>query len=165
MYPSVNLQMQEGLLNAYRESGFFPEWASPGHRDCMIGNNSASVLVDAYLKGVQVDDVETLYRGLVHGTEHVHPKVSSTGRLGHDYYNRLGYVPYDVNIKENTARTLEYAYNDWCIYRLAKALNRPAEEQKRFAERAMNYRNVFDPESRLMRGRNKGAISSRLSRR
>lgn len=156
MYPSVNRQMQEGLLNAYRESGFFPEWASPGHRDCMIGNNSASVLVDAYLKGVQVDDVETLYRGLVHGTEHVHPKVPSTGRLGHDYYNRLGYVPYDVNIKENTARTLEYAYNDWCIYRLAKALNRPAEEQKRFAERAMNYRNVFDPESRLMRGRNKG---------
>ena len=155
MYPSVNKQIQEGLINTYKESGFFPEWASPGHRGCMIGNNSASVLVDAYLKGVKVDDVNALYEGLLHGTEHVHPKVHSTGRLGHEYYNELGYVPYDANINENVARTLEYAYNDWCIYRLAKALKRPKKELKLFAKRAMNYRNVFDIESCLMRGRNK----------
>ena len=155
MYPSVNKQIQEGLINTYKESGFFPEWASPGHRGCMIGNNSASVLVDAYLKGVKVDDVNALYEGLLYGTEHVHPKVHSTGRLGHEYYNELGYVPYDANINENVARTLEYAYNDWCIYRLAKALKRPKKELKLFAKRAMNYRNVFDIESCLMRGRNK----------
>jgi len=107
MFPEQNKEMQEGLINTYKESGFFPEWASPGHRDCMIGNNSASVLVDAYMKGIKVEDVETLYQGLIHGTEHVHPKVFSTGRLGHEYYNRLGYVPYDVKIRENTARTLE----------------------------------------------------------
>lgn len=154
MYPSVNQEMQEGLINTYKESGFFPEWASPGHRGCMIGNNSASVLVDAYLKGVKVDDVKTLYEGLIHGTENVHPEVSSTGRLGYEYYNKLGYVPYDVKINENAARTLEYAYNDWCIYQLAKALNRPKKEQKLFAQRAMNYRNIFDKESKLMRGRN-----------
>ena len=154
MYPSVNKEIQEGLINTYKESGFFPEWASPGHRGCMIGNNSASVLVDAYMKGVKVDDVKTLYEGLIHGTENVHPEVSSTGRLGYQYYNKLGYVPYDVKINENTARTLEYAYDDWCIYQLAKALNRPKKEIELFAKRAMNYRKVFDKESKLMRGRN-----------
>ena len=154
MYPTINHEIQEGLVNTYKESGFFPEWASPGHRGCMIGNNSASVLVDAYLKGVKVDDVETLYKGLIHGTNNVHPEVSSTGREGYEYYNKLGYVPYDVKINENTARTLEYAYNDWCIYQLAKKLNRPKKEREIFAKRAMNYRNVFDKESSLMRGRN-----------
>ena len=154
MYPSVNKEIQEGLINTYKESGFFPEWASPGHRGCMIGNNSASVLVDAYMKGVKVDDVKTLYEGLIHGTENVHLEVSSTGRLGYQYYNKLGYVPYDVKINENTARTLEYAYDDWCIYQLAKALNRPKKEIELFAKRVMNYRNVFDKESKLMRGRN-----------
>jgi predicted alpha-1,2-mannosidase len=155
MYPTMSKEMQEGLINAYKESGFFPEWASPGHRGCMVGNNSASVLVDAYLKGIRVDDVKTLYEGLIHGTEHVHPTVSSTGRLGHEYYNTLGYVPYDVNINENAARTLEYAYNDWCIYQIAKALGRPKKELDLYAKRAMNYRNLFDKETKLMRGKNK----------
>lgn len=155
LYPSENQKMQEGFVNVYRESGFFPEWSSPGHRGCMIGNNSASVLADAYLKGVKVEDTETMFEGILHGTKNVHPKVSSSGRLGHEYYNTLGYVPYDVKINENTARTLEYAYNDWCIYRLAKELKRPQEEIDLFVKRAMNYRNVFDKETRLMRGRNK----------
>jgi len=153
-YPSVNKEIQEGLINTYKESGFFPEWASPGHRGCMIGNNSASVLVDAYMKGVKVNDIETLYKGLIHGTENVHPEVSSTGRQGYEYYNKLGYVPYDVKINENAARTLEYAYDDWCIYQLAKDLKRPKKEINLFAKRAMNYKNLFDPESKLMRGKN-----------
>lgn len=155
VYPSVNKEIQEGLMNAYKESGFFPEWASPGHRGCMIGNNSASVLVDAYLKGVKVDDVATLYQGLLHGANSVHPQVSSTGRLGYEYYNTLEYVPYDVNINENAARTLEYAYDDWCIYQLAKALKRPKKEIELYAKRAMNYRHLFDKETCLMRGKNK----------
>ena len=155
MYPSVNREIQEGLINTYKESGFFPEWASPGHRGCMVGNNSASVLVDAYMKGVRVEDVESLYKGLLHGTENVHPQASSTGRLGYEYYNRLGYIPYNVSINENAARTLEYAYDDWCIYRLAKELKRPQKEISLFAKRALNYKNLFDSESKLMRGKNK----------
>ena len=155
MYPSVNREIQEGLINTYKESGFFPEWASPGHRGCMVGNNSASVLVDAYMKGVRVEDVESLYKGLLHGTENVHPQASSTGRLGYEYYNRLGYIPYDVSINENAARTLEYAYDDWCIYRLAKELKRPQKEISLFAKRALNYKNLFDSESKLMCGKNK----------
>jgi len=164
VYPSVNREMQEGLVNTYKESGFLPEWASPGHRGIMIGNNSASVVADAYLKGLRGYDIETLYEAMLHGTENVHPTVSSTGRLGHEYYNKLGYVPYDVGIKENAARTLEYAYADWTIYKLAKALNRPQKEIDLFAKRSQNYRNLFDPEHKLMRGRNEdGTFQSPFS--
>ena len=154
IYPSINKEIQEGLLNVYKESGFYPEWASPGHRDCMVGNNSASVIVDAYLKGVRVDDVGTLYEGLIATANKEHPTVKSTGRWGCGYYNRLGYVPYDVGIRENAARTLEYAYDDWGIYRLAKALGRPQSEIDLYAKRSMNYKNLFDAETSLMRGRN-----------
>lgn len=164
VYPSMNVQMQEGLVNTYKESGFLPEWASPGHRGIMIGNNSASVVADAYLKGLRGYDIETLYEGMLHGTENVHPRVSSTGRWGHEYYNTLGYVPYDVGINENAARTLEYAYADWTIYKLAKALDRPQEEIDRFAKRSQNYRNLYSPEHKLMRGRNKdGSFQSPFS--
>lgn len=153
LYPSVSLEMQEGFLNAYRESGFFPEWCSPGHRDCMVGNNSASVLADAWIKGIRVSDPATLWEGVVHGANAEHPTVRSTGRLGFDYYNRLGYVPCDVGINESVARTLEYAYDDWCIYRLGLALGRPAGELEPYARRAGNYRNVFLPSASLMCGR------------
>lgn len=161
LYPDVNQEIQSGLMNVYKESGFFPEWASPGHRNCMVGNNSASVLVDAYIKGIQFDDLNQLYEGLVHGSENIHPDVPSTGRLGYEYYNKLGYVPYNVGIKENAARTLEYAYNDWCIYKLAKALKRPKKEVSLYAHRALNYQNLFDKESRLMRGKNEDGKQSK----
>lgn len=154
VYPSVNAEIQAGLANTYRESGFLPEWASPGHRGCMVGNNSASVVSDAILKGVTpTGDVETLYEAMMSGRMQVHPTVSSTGRLGHEYYNTLGYVPYDVNIPENAARTLEYAYDDWCIARVAEHLGR-SDDAALLDKAAKNYRNLFDPETKLMRGRN-----------
>lgn len=154
VFPSVGEKMQAGLLNTYLESGFFPEWASPGHRNCMIGNNSASVVADAFMKDITKVDAQKMYEGLLHGTNHVHPLVKSTGRLGWEYYNQLGYVPYDVDINENVARTLEYAYDDWCIYQMGKKLGRPADELEIFKKRCQNYRNVFDQETKLMRGRN-----------
>lgn len=154
MYPSMNEKMQAGLVNAYLQSGFLPEWASPGHRSVMIGNNSATIVADAYLKGARGYDIETLYEGVLHSTENVHPTVSATGRYGHQYYNELGYVPYDVGINENAARTLEYAYADWTIWKVAKELERPREEIERFRKRSQNFRNIFDEETNLMRGRN-----------
>ena len=153
MYPSMNEKMQAGLVNAYKESGFLPEWASPGHRGCMVGNNSASIVADAYLCGLKNYDAETLWQAVVHGASAVHPTVSSTGRLGYEYYNKLGYVPYDVKINENVARTLEYAYDDWCIYEFGKAMGKSKKELEPFRKRAFNYRNVFDSETKLMRGR------------
>ena len=153
LHPAIGSMMQEGLVNTYLESGFLPEWASPGHRNCMVGNNSASVVADAYLKGLRGYDIDKLWEAVVHGTTAVHPQVKSTGRLGYEYYNELGYIPYNVGINENVARTLEYAYDDWCIYRLGSALGKPESEIAVYAQRAMNYRNVFDPETKLMRGR------------
>lgn len=155
VYPSENLKIQEGLANTFKESGFLPEWASPGHRDCMIGNNSASIVADAYIKGVKSDQINVLWDAVVHGANAVHPEISSTGRKGFEYYNKLGYVPYDAGINENAARTLEYAYNDWCIYELGKALGKSKKELKPFKERAMNYKNLYDKETKLMRGKNK----------
>ena len=73
--------MQEGLLNTYLESGFFPEWASPGHRGCMVGNNSASVVADAFMKNVTKADAEKMYEGLLKGANSVHPRVSTTGAV------------------------------------------------------------------------------------
>lgn len=154
VYPDTGAQIQEGLVNAWLESGFLPEWASPGHRDCMVGNNSASVVADAYLKGLRGYDIEALWQAVVHGANAVHPKVKSTGRLGYEYYNRLGYVPCDVKINENVARTLEYAYDDWCIYQLGKALGKPKKETDVYRMRTQNYRKVFDTQHRLMRGKN-----------
>lgn len=154
LYPEEGAKMQQGWLNYYKESGFLPEWSSPGHRGCMVGNNSASVVADGILKGLVKDEATALYEAMLYGTDHVHPQVSSTGRLGYEYYNRLGYVPYNVGIRENAARTLEYAYDDWCIYQVGKRLGRPESETNVFKQRSMNYRNLFDKESGLMRGRN-----------
>lgn len=153
LYPAEAAKMQEGLVNAYEESGFLPEWASPGHRFCMVGNNSASVVADAYLKGIRGYDAEKLWQAVVHGADN-YLKGSSSGRLGHEYYNRLGYVPYNVGINESAARTLEYAYDDWCIYKFGKALGKSDKELERYAKSAMNYRNLFNKDFRLMSGRN-----------
>jgi predicted alpha-1,2-mannosidase len=153
MYPEVDSRIMEGLSNAYKESGWLPEWASPGHRDCMIGSNSASLIADAYTKGIRGYDIETLYQAVIKNSKGQGP-LSSVGRLGAEYYNDLGYVPYNVGINENAARTLEYAYADFCIAKLAKALGKPKEEIDLYSKRAMNYKNVFDGGRKLMRGRN-----------
>lgn len=153
-YPDESVKIQDGLVNAYLESGFLPEWASPGHRGCMVGNNSASVVADAYINGIRGYDYEKLWEAVTSGAHKVHPTVSSTGRLGHEYYDRLGYVPYNVGINESAARTLEYAYDDWCIYQFGKALGKSAKELAPYAQAAMNYQNLFDKEHNLMRGRN-----------
>ena len=155
VYPDVNREIQEGLANIAKENEFLPEWASPGHRGCMVGNNSASVVADAIVKGITPQaDWQILYDCIVHGTENVHPEISSVGRIGHDYYNTLGYIPYNVGIHENVARTLEYAYDDWCILQIAKKLGRPQEELDKWESRSQNWKNVFDPSHNLMRGRN-----------
>ena len=163
MYPDLSSRIIEGLANAYLESGWLPEWASPGHRDCMIGSNSASIITDAYIKGIRGFNIDTLYKAIIKNTLGPGP-VSSVGRLGADYYNTLGYVPYDAGINENAARTLEYAYADFCISQLAKKLKKPGEENELYSRRAMNYKNVFDPGRKLMRGRNKdGSFQSPFS--
>jgi len=154
LYPSINKEMQEGLINDYTEGGFLPEWSSPGFRSVMVGNNSASVVADAYIKGLRGYDINKLYEALLHGANNEGP-TDAVGRRGVQFYNEIGYVPYDVKINENAARTLEYAYDDFAIWQLAKALKRPATEIALYEKRMMNYKNLFDRETKLMRGRNK----------
>ena len=154
VYPSINKEMQEGLINDYKEGGFLPEWSSPGFRNVMVGNNSASVVSDAYIKGLRGYDINTLYKALLNGANNEGP-MDAVGRKGVKYYNTLGYVPYDVKINENAARTLEYAYDDFAIWKLAKELKRPKKEINLFEKRMMNYKKLFNPAVGLMSGRNK----------
>lgn len=156
MYPELNSQIMEGLANTYKESGWLPEWASPGHRDVMIGSNSAPIIVDAFLQGnVQEKDTSILLEALLKNAtvEEGRPE-TSVGREGVDYYNDLGYVPYDVNINENAARTLEYAYADFTIAQMAKMMGKDSLANMYFSK-SMNYKNLFDPSTKLMRGKNK----------
>jgi predicted alpha-1,2-mannosidase len=156
MYPELNKQIMEGLANTYKESGWLPEWASPGHRDCMIGSNSAPIIADAYLKGnINENDVDVLLEAVLKNANVNEGRPEkSVGREGIDYYNQLGYVPYDVGINENAARTLEYAYADFTIAEMAKKMNR-TDISERFYKQSKNYKYLFDPESRWMRGKNK----------
>ncbi|MEJ7586745.1 MAG: glycoside hydrolase family 92 protein [Ferruginibacter sp.] len=153
VFPSVNKEMQAGLVNSYKEGGFLPEWSSPGYRNVMVGNNSASVVADAYIKGLRGYDINTLYEALLNGANNEGPE--GTGRTGVKYYNELGYVPYDIKINENAARTLEYAYDDFTIFQLAKALKRPQKEIELYEKRSQNFKYLFNKEANLMSGRNK----------
>ncbi len=156
MYPDLNKKIMEGLANTYKESGWLPEWASPGHRDVMIGSNSAPIIADAYLKGnMNEKDEKVLLEAVLKNADINEGRpVRSVGREGVDYYNTLGYVPYDVGINENAARTLEYAFADFTIAAMAEKMNKP-KISKRFYNQSKNYINLFDESSKLMRGKNK----------
>lgn len=152
--PDIVSEVLQGLENAYKESGWLPEWFSPGHRDCMIGSHSASIITDAYMKGIRGYDINLLYEAIIKNTTAVGP-VSSVGRLGAEEYNRMGYIPFDIGIDQNVSRTLEYAYNDYCIYLLGKLLNKPKRETDLYLSRSKNYKNLFDTETGLMRPKDK----------
>lgn len=155
MYPTLNGHIMEGLANTYKESGWLPEWASPGHRDCMIGSNSAPIIADAYLKGVNGMDADLLMEAMIkNATIQEGRPVNSVGRAGLDYYNTLGFVPYNVGIHENAARTLEYAYADFTIAQMAQKMDKP-ELAATYYKKSLNYKNVFDPSTNFMRGKNK----------
>ena len=155
LYPEMNKEMTEGLTNCYKEGGWLPEWSAPGFRGCMIGNNSASVVADAFLTGAaKGEDAAKLWEAVVHGANNSHPRITSQGRAAVKEYIELGYVPRDV-INESTARTLEYAYDDWCILMFGRLLGRPASELDVYAKRCQNWRNVFNKEVGLACGRKK----------
>ena len=149
MYPEMNQKMQEGLVNAYKESGFLPEWASPGHRDCMVLHRSSWV-ADALYQGLRGYDIETLWEALKHDANSQLPRTAS-GRVAYEEYNKLGYVPNNIGIGQNVARTLEYAYNDWTIYALGKKLLASRQERSIYLQqRANNYKNVYALKYKLM---------------
>ncbi|WP_217896862.1 GH92 family glycosyl hydrolase [Polaribacter haliotis] len=155
MYPELNSNIMEGLANTYKESGWLPEWASPGHRDCMVGSNSATIIADAFLKGnMKEKDVDVLFEAVLkNATVNEGRPVNSVGRAGVDYYNKLGYVPYNVGINENAARTLEYAFADFTIAEMAEKMGKETVANK-YYNQSNNYKNLFDNSTNLMRGKN-----------
>jgi len=161
LFPEISAEIQQSLLNAYAESGWLPEWPSPGHRGIMIGENSFSLLADAWVKGVRGFDAEKAVAAMIHDANNSHPSVSAVGRDGVKFYNEIGYVPYDNKaprrgatdtFAEATAKTLEFAYDDFCAAQLAYAIGKKTEAET-FARHAMNYTNLFDPTSGFMRER------------
>ncbi len=152
VYSDMAYKMQEGLVNTYKESGWLPEWASPGFRNIMIGNNSASVVADGFQKlGDEYSyNIELLFEALLKGANNTGP-ISAVGREGISYYQQYGYIPFDVGINQNASRTLEYAYDDFTIYQLAKALNKSDSIIEFYKKRSLNYQHLFDPETKFMR--------------
>lgn len=152
VYPEVTERIMQSLVNTYKESGFLPEWASPGHRNCMIGNNSLSLLTDAWMKGIRNFDAKTALEAMVHQTQ-AQGRENSLGRNGFEEYNRLGYVPYP-DYGEATAKTLEYAYADWCLSQFAGSLGNTSI-QKEYITKSQNFKNLFDPQWGFMRAKTK----------
>jgi predicted alpha-1,2-mannosidase len=152
LVPEISAEIMQSVLAAYDQSGFLPSWSSPGHRDCMIGNHAFSLLADAWVKGITNFDAGKALDAMVHDANTQAPKnCRAIGRDGADFYQQHGYVP-TPTFREATAKTLEYAYNDFCAAVLARSLGRNAEAAT-FAKNAMNYTNVFDPEVGFVRGR------------
>jgi predicted alpha-1,2-mannosidase len=151
LFPEVSAEILQGVMNAYDQSGWLPEWASPGHRDCMIGNHAFSLLADGWVKGIRSFDAGKAVAAMVHDANAEGP-VHSVGRDGAEFYNRLGYAPYP-GIREAGAKTAEYAYDDFCAARLARAVG-DESAAKVFAQHAMNYTNLFDTSIGFIRGRN-----------
>jgi predicted alpha-1,2-mannosidase len=152
LVPEISGEIMQSVLAAYDQSGFLPSWSSPGHRDCMIGNHAFSLLTDAWVKGVTNFDAGKALEAMVHDANTQAPKnCRAIGRDGAEFYQKNGYVP-TPTFREATAKTLEFAYNDFCAAVLARSLGRNAEAAT-FAKNAMNYTNVFDPEVGFVRGR------------
>ena len=152
LFPEISAEILPGLLQASDQSGWLPSWSSPGHRACMIGNHAFSLLADAWVKGIRSFDARKAVRAMVRDANTQGPAdCLSVGRDGAAFYNQLGYVPYP-EVREAAAKTLEYAYDDFCAATLARAAGRDAEAEV-FAKKAMNYRNLFDPKTGFMRGR------------
>jgi len=144
MYPKMSSGIMQGLCNYYKEGGWIPEWFSPGYKDCMIGQNSCAVIADAYVKGIRGFDAELLWEAMIKGANNEGP--SATGRSGVNYYKNLGYIPYNVGVKESVSKTLEYAYDDYCIAQFGKALGKPNSEIDPYLKRSQNFRNIFNPQ-------------------
>ena len=159
LYPEIAGEVLEGLIHAYDESGWLPEWPGPGHLNCMLGNHAFSLLADGWMKGIRTFDAERAVTAMVHDANTQGPtNCAAIGRDGVEYYNSLGYVPYSNDPADKGSyrgagsKTLEYAYDDYCAAALAHAIGKDAEAST-FARRAMNYTNLFDSTIGFMRGR------------
>lgn len=152
LMPEQLSEILEGWTQACREGGWFPQWASPGYRACMVGTHVDAVIADAVVRGVRGFDVETAYAGMRKHAFEAGDEAGNYGRIGIRDYLEKGYVAAD-NYHESVARSLDYAYDDFCIAQVADALGK-AEDKALFLERAQNYHHLYDASVGFMRGKN-----------
>lgn len=144
-------QYMQALIDAYKQCGWLPSWSFPSEGGSMIGNHAISLLADAWAKGIRTFDPKEALDAYHHEAMNKGPWGPANGRDGVKEYNELGYVPYP-NYRESTAKTLEYAYDDYCGYQLAKMTGNQ-HYMDIFKKPMYNYRNVYDASTRFMRGK------------
>lgn len=153
LHPAQQGRYMQALLSAQKQCGWLPSWSNPGETGGMIGNHAISLLVDAWVKGIRTFDAEQALEAYLHESTYKGPWGGANGRDGLNEYLSIGFVPYP-EYHESTAKTLEYAYDDFCGYQLAKSIGNKFYERV-FERQMMNYRNVFDTTKNFMRGRMK----------
>lgn len=153
MHPTMHGRYMQALLNAQEQCGWLPSWSFPNEQGSMIGNHAISLLADAWVKEVRTFDPEKALAAYAHEANNKGPWGPANGRDGYKEYNSLGYVPYP-QYREATAKTLEYAYDDFCGYHLAK-LTRNKKYQDAFGAKMYNYKNVFNAATGFMEGKDK----------
>jgi predicted alpha-1,2-mannosidase len=151
LHPTMHGQYVSALLDAQEQCGWLPSWSFPGEAGSMVGNHAISLLADAWAKGIRTFDPEKALDAYYHEATNKGPWGPANGREGWKEYFILGYVPYP-QYREGTAKTLEYAYDDFCGYQLAKMTGHSFYENV-FAKQMYNYKNLYDPSTRFMRGR------------
>jgi len=151
LHPTMQGHYMKSLLTAQEQAGFFPTWSNPGMSGVMIGNHAISLLSDAWVKGIRSFDPKAALDAYFHEVTHKGFYGGSNGREGWEIYFTKGYIPYG-DIHESTAKTLEYAYDDFCAYQLAKLTGNKFYEEV-YARQMYNYKNVFDTQAGFVRGR------------
>jgi predicted alpha-1,2-mannosidase len=135
------------FLSHYQTGGMLPVWELAANETwCMIGYHSVSVIADAYLKGIRDFDAGLALEAMVHSARQNH--------FGLGSYRTMGFIPANLE-GESVSRTLEYAYDDWCIAMMARELKQDSIYRE-FIQRAQYFKNLFDPSTGFMRARMNG---------
>ena len=151
LHPTMQGQYMQALLDAQEQCGWLPSWSFPSETGGMVGNHSISLLTDAWVKGIRTFDPEKALKAYAHEAMNKGPWGGANGRVRWKDYYQLGYIPYPESMG-STAQTLEYCYDDFCAYQLAKMTGNKFYEEV-FARQIYNYKNVYDPSVGFMRGR------------
>ena len=151
LHPTMQGQYMQALLDAQEQCGWLPSWSFPSETGGMVGNHSISLLTDAWVKGIRTFDPEKALKAYAHAAMNKGPWGGANGRVRWKDYYQLGYIPYPESMG-STAQTLEYCYDDFCAYQLAKMTGNKFYEEV-FARQIYNYKNVYDPSVGFMRGR------------
>ena len=151
LHPTMQGQYMQALLDAQEQCGWLPSWSFPSETGGMVGNHSISLLTDAWGKGIRTFDPEKALKAYAHEAMNKGPWGGANGRVRWKDYYQLGYIPYPESMG-STAQTLEYCYDDFCAYQLAKMTGNKFYEEV-FARQIYNYKNVYDPSVGFMRGR------------